>query len=250
MSDLWRVSREASDKFSAQATDYDRHRPRYPGGVVDDMVAMAGLSVRSRVIEIGAGTGIATEMLVERGLSVTAIEPASALRAVAASKVGGRVHFVEGQFEDFVPTSAVPLVTAFNAWHWVDPSVGTDLAARLIEPGGSLALVWTEVVSWGQEPFEDRLADVFGSPWTKRMDHVDLSMLPVVEDPRFDVVQIVHHPFERTMDGRTFVAVSKTYGGTRTEAQYQAIERIIDEEFGGSVTKAEDAALYISRRLA
>jgi SAM-dependent methyltransferase len=250
MSDLWRVSGHASDRFSAQATDYDRHRPRYPERVVDDIIGLAGLSVGSEVIEIGAGTGIATEQLVGHGLSVTAIEPAAALSAVAASKVGDRARFVESRFEDFAPTSSVPLVAAFNAWHWVDPSVGTELAAQLIQPGGSLALVWTEVVSWGEEPFEDRLAEVFGSPWTKRMDHVDLSMLPVVEDPRFDEMQIVHHLFERTMEGRTFVEVSKTYGGDRTEAQYQAIERIIDEECGGSVTKVEDAALYLSTRLA
>jgi hypothetical protein len=83
MSDLWRVASEASERFAAQALDYHRYRPRYPEGGFDDIVRLANLSPGDKAIEIGAGTGIATQPLVERGLDVTAIEPAAALAAVA-----------------------------------------------------------------------------------------------------------------------------------------------------------------------
>jgi hypothetical protein len=79
MSDLWRVASEASDRFAAQALDYHRYRPRYPEGVFNDIVRLAGLSPGDKAIEIGAGTGIATQPLIECGLDVTAIEPAAAL---------------------------------------------------------------------------------------------------------------------------------------------------------------------------
>ena len=147
------------------------------------------------------------------------------------------------------PTASVKLLAAFNAWHWVEPRRAVELAARLVEPGGSLALVWTEVISWGQEPFEQRLAEVFGSPWEKRMQHVDGSMQPIRQDARFGEFQDHHHPFERTLDAATFVAVTKTYGVNYTTEQFRAIERIINEDFGGVITKVEDAALYLSMRL-
>jgi SAM-dependent methyltransferase len=193
------VADQASERFAAQALDYDRNRPRYPDSVFDDLIESAGLNQGDAVIEVGAGTGIATQPLVDRGLDVTAIEPAAGLAAVAKSKVADRAQFFVGRFEDFPPDSPVQLLTAFNAWHWVEPQIAVELAAQIVKPGGSLALVWTEVVSWGQEPFEECLAEIFGSPWIKRLDHVDDSMQLIRQDARFGEFQIRHHPFEPSM---------------------------------------------------
>ena len=74
-------------------------------------------------------------------------------------------------------------------------------------------------------------------------------MQPIRQDARFGEFQDHHHPFERTLDASTFIAVTKTYGGNYTAEQFQTIERIINEDFGGVVTKAEDAAIYLSIRL-
>ncbi len=248
MSDLWQTAPEASKRFGAQARDYDRYRPRYPESVFDAIIEVTHASVGVGVIEIGAGTGIATEPLVRRGLSVTAIEPAPEMASMAQAKLDHRASVFVGRFEDFSAPGHVQIIASFNAWHWVDPEVAVNRVAGFLAPGGSLALVWTEVVSWGEEPFEERLAEVFGYPWAKRLDHVDDSMRPLRADPRFDDTLILHHVFERTLDASTFVAVTKTYGGQRTEEQYDAIAKVIDDEFGGSINKVEDAALYISRR--
>jgi SAM-dependent methyltransferase len=248
VSELWRVADEATERFSAQALDYDRYRPRYPESAFDDIVLSAGLGVGDRVIEIGSGTGIATKPLADRGLSVTAIEPSSTLASVAESKTDNRVRFVISRFEECSTESPARLVAAFNAWHWVEQPVGTGLAAELLQPGGSLALVWTEVVQWGQQPFEDRLAEVFGRVWNKQEDHVVGSLRPVQRDPRFGELDIHHHRFERTLDAATFVAVTRTYGGSHTTEQYRAIEQIINHEFGGAITKVENATVYLARR--
>jgi SAM-dependent methyltransferase len=248
MSDLWQTAPEASRRFGAQARDYDRYRPRYPESVFDDIMDVTQASVGAGVIEIGAGTGIATEPLVRRGLSVTAIEPAPEMASLAQAKLRDRASVFVGRFEDYSSPGLVQVVASFNAWHWVNPEIAVNRTADLLAPGGSLALVWTEVVSWGQEPFEERLAQVFGSRWAKRLDHVDDSLRPLRRDPRFEDTLVLHHVFERTLDASTFVAVTKTYGGQRTDTQYDAIRRVINDEFGGSISKVEDAALYISRR--
>jgi hypothetical protein len=118
----------------------------------------------------------------------------------------------------------------------------------MLESGGSLALVWTEVVQWGDDPFEDRLVEVFEHTWNKRESFVDDSLQPIRDDRRFGDVLVHHHLFDRTLDAASFVAVTRTYGGNHTAQQYRAIEQIIDDDFGGVVTKTEDAALYLSRR--
>jgi SAM-dependent methyltransferase len=248
VADLWEQSSEASDRFGAQALAYDRYRPRYPEAVFDDILGVADTTAGTEVIEIGAGTGIATEPLVRRGLSVTAIEPSPEMAALAKAKIGDRGSVFVGRFENYLAPGQVRLVTAFNAWHWVEPEAAVNQIAACLGPGGSLALVWTEVVSWGQEPFEERLAQICGQRWVKRMDHVDRSMSPIHDDPRFEDHLVLHHVFERTLDASTFIEVTRTYGGQRTDKQCEAMARVIDEEFGGSVTKVEDAALYIWRR--
>jgi SAM-dependent methyltransferase len=248
VSDLWRVAGERSSEFDASALEYDRYRPRYPDGVFDDIVELGRLSVGARAVEVGAGTGIATGPLVDRGLQVTAIEPSSAMAAVAAQKLGHRASIVVGRFEDWSPEGPVQLVAAFNAWHWIEPEIGVARAAHLLAPGGSLALAWTEVVSFGQEPFGDRLVEAFGTPWSKGVDHILGSLEPVNEDGRFDDFRVRRHRFERRLDAATFVAVTRTYGGAHDDDRDEMLRRMIDDDFGGTVTKVEDAVLYLARR--
>jgi hypothetical protein len=59
----------------------------------------------------------------------------------------------------------------------------------------------------------------------------------------------LRHRFSRTLDAGTYVAVSHTYGGVLSPDQDDVVRRVIDEEFGGSVTKVEDAAVYLTRRV-
>jgi trans-aconitate methyltransferase len=63
---------------------YDRARPSYPAGAIDALLAHGALAPGDRVIEVGAGTGKATELLAARGLRVLALEPSAEMAAVAA----------------------------------------------------------------------------------------------------------------------------------------------------------------------
>lgn len=248
ISSLWQLSSEASERFGAQALDYDRYRPRYPESVFDDILPVTIASPGTKVIEIGAGTGIATEPLARREVSITAIEPSPEMASFTQRKLGGRGSVFVGRFEDYAAPGPVHLVASFNAWHWLDPRIAVDRVADLLKDGGSLALVWTEVDSWGEAPFEERLAEITGHPWIKRMEHVDGSVRVIRDDSRFGDHRVRHHAFERTLDAATFVAVTRTYGGQRTDEQYEAMARMINDEFGGTITKVEDAAVYIWRR--
>src|SRR5262245_34968873 len=61
-------------RFNEAPALYDRARPRYPAEVFDDLIAMTALPLGGRILEIGCGTGIATEPLAERGYQITAVE--------------------------------------------------------------------------------------------------------------------------------------------------------------------------------
>jgi SAM-dependent methyltransferase len=249
MSELWKQAEGASARFAAQAEHYDRYRPPYPADLFVTLLEEADLAPGDPVVEIGAGTGLATQPLVESGLDVHAVEPAAELAMLAEEKSHAQATFVLGSFEECPLPPRARLVAAFNAWHWVHPTRALDRAAELLQPRGSLALVWTEVLSWGPPRFEEKLGEVFGAPWPKVMPHVTESLGPVQADARYGDIRVFHHPFARTLDGASYVAVTQTYGGQRSAEEYAALERVITEEFDDAVVKREDAVLYLSRLL-
>jgi SAM-dependent methyltransferase len=248
VSDLWQLSAQRTQEFDRAADAYDRYRPRYPDELFDDLLELGELNPGAGAIEIGAGTGIATGPLISRGLRVIAIEPAPAMASIAYKKFGRNARFVNGRFEDWSATEGTDLIAAFNAWHWVEPERGVSLAAQLLPPGGSLAVVWTDVVSWGEDGFGARLAEVTGSPWPKRLEHVEASLQPVVASGSFDDFTVHHHRFERKLDALSFIAVTRTYGGHHSIERDEVLHRLIEDEFEGAVTKVEDAVLNLARR--
>jgi ubiquinone/menaquinone biosynthesis C-methylase UbiE len=127
--------------FDGVAEDYDRFRPAYPPALVDEACSLAGLRAGSRVLEIGCGTGQLTAALVERGLRVEAVDPGPRMVEIARRRAPG-ARFQVGSFEDVeLPADAFEAVFSATAFHWVDPDVGWAKAARVLRPGGTLALL-------------------------------------------------------------------------------------------------------------
>jgi SAM-dependent methyltransferase len=128
--------------FGEVAEDYERNRPGYPAALIDELVAIAGVGPGDPALEIGAGTGKATRLLLARGLEVTAIEPDPAMAAVARRHAPGAT-FVESGFEDWpVLPGHFAVVVAAQSWHWVDDDIGPRKASEALRPGGWITLMW------------------------------------------------------------------------------------------------------------
>lgn len=161
--------------FQDQGDDYDRLRPGYPDAVIDVILAHlpehpAHLPENPRLpraVDLGAGTGKLSWALADHGFEVTAVDtseamlraalrrgtsaarptPASAPSAAhptpasapAAEPLTIRVAPAE---RTGLPGGRAHLVTAAQAWHWFDAPAATAEAARLLAPGGILALLW------------------------------------------------------------------------------------------------------------
>ena len=129
--------------FDSAADEYDRARPDYPGSLVDAACSAAGLTSGSHVVEVGCGTGKLTVALAERGLRIEAVDPGGELVGIAKRRVGSAsVRFHVTRFEDVaLPEAAFEAVFSAAAFHWVDPAIGWSKVARLLKPGGVLALL-------------------------------------------------------------------------------------------------------------
>ncbi|HJU36520.1 MAG TPA: class I SAM-dependent methyltransferase [Gaiellaceae bacterium] len=129
------------ETFGSVAELYDRARPTYPAVVFDDLAELASLEPGSRVLEIGPGTGKATVELTRRGYAVTGIELSGDLAAIARRDVS-EAEIEVGDFETWEPQERdFDAVTAFTAFHWIAPELRYAKTARLLRPGGALAVV-------------------------------------------------------------------------------------------------------------
>jgi SAM-dependent methyltransferase len=151
--------RQASS-FGAVADVYERGRPLYPAEAIDWLVPAHA----RRVADIGAGTGKLTRQLRERGLDVIAVEPSAGMREQLRRAVPG-VPVLAGTGEQIpLADSSVDLVIVAQAWHWVDPERAVPEVARVLAPGGRLALLWNRRVE--DEEWVADLSTIIGSRGT------------------------------------------------------------------------------------
>jgi SAM-dependent methyltransferase len=139
------AQRERRLVFGEAADLYDRARPTYPAALLDDLVTLVG--PHARALDVGCGTGKATRLLAERGVTGVGVEAHPAMAEVArrslADTPGWRIDVSGFEAWDAGPDDPpFDLVTSAQAWHWLDPDVRMHKAHGLLRPGGWLALFW------------------------------------------------------------------------------------------------------------
>jgi len=125
--------------FGEVASHYERFRPGPPLSAVD-WILPAHLG---RVVDLGAGTGALTELLIDKADEVVAVEPDDRMRAVLSAEVPG-IRAVAGRGESIpLPDSCVDAVVASSSWHWMDLVPTLHEVARVLVPGGVLGTMWS-----------------------------------------------------------------------------------------------------------
>jgi SAM-dependent methyltransferase len=133
---------EAVVGFARTADRYERGRPGYPAAAVDFVIASCRLGPGQVVVDIGAGTGKFTRELVRSGARVIAVEPLDEMRAQLVDAVPS-VEATAGTAERTgLGDGIARAVTAAQAFHWFSTAEALGEIARILEPGGTLALVW------------------------------------------------------------------------------------------------------------
>ena len=131
-------ARRASS-FGGIASHYERYRPGPPAAAVDWILPEGARTV----VDLGAGTGALTRLLVGRVADVLAVEPDDRMRAVL-SEVVPSARAVAGRGESMpLPDASADAVIASSSWHWMDVVPTLTEVARVLRPGGVLGVVWS-----------------------------------------------------------------------------------------------------------
>jgi ubiquinone/menaquinone biosynthesis C-methylase UbiE len=126
--------------FGGVADAYERGRPSYPAEAARWLLGERPASV----LELGAGTGKLTRVLVELGHDVHATDPDAAMLAVLEEKLPG-VRTAVASAEDIpLPDASVDAVIAAQAFHWFDLDRALPEIARVLRPNGRICLLWNQ----------------------------------------------------------------------------------------------------------
>lgn len=128
--------------FQRAAEAYERARPGYPDNALRFVFREFQLGPGKVVVDVGAGTGKLTRALLPSGAEVIAVEPVAGMRAVFR-RVLPRVPLLRGTAESLpLPDGSVDLVVVGQAFHWFDARAALREFARVLRPGGGVALLW------------------------------------------------------------------------------------------------------------
>jgi SAM-dependent methyltransferase len=206
--------RDHALSFSVVAEAYDRARPSYPVDAASWLVG-SGLST---VVELGAGTGKLTELLVEAGHDVIATDPLPSMLAHLRTRVPGARVAVASAEHIPVPSRSTDVVVCAQSFHWFDHRVALPEIARVLRPGGVLALVWNardEGIPWVR-----KLGAIIGSP----ENHSDLAG-PAGASEHFGLIEEQEFRFWQTLrrDELFDLVRSRSYVALLEQAERDAL---------------------------
>ncbi|QYN35509.1 class I SAM-dependent methyltransferase [Pseudonocardia sp. DSM 110487] len=204
--------------FGAAAAAYAEHRPGYPAAAVDwalEPVADGPL----RLLDLAAGTGKLTEGLLSRG-AVTAVEPDPAMLSELRARFP-TVEALEGNAEAIpLPDASIDAVLVGQAWHWFDADRAFAELARVLRPGGVLAVLWNDDarVNWTRGMYEAARWDSAGA--SPADGEPSLPAHPAFAPGGF--AQIAN-PIRTTVDGLIASLRTRSFALTRDPAEREAI---------------------------
>lgn len=220
------------ERFSNRAEDYAVGRPSYPKRALDVLFEGTADPAAMVVVDLGAGTGISSRLLAERGAQVIAVEPNASMRANA--QPCPRLRWIDATAEaTTLPSVCADLVTSFQAFHWFSHEAALDEMLRILRPGGHAAVVYNERDE--DHPFTHAYGEIvrrFSTDDTEPRRHNGRETFAAF--PRWFDVRVVKVPNEQRLDRQGLRARARStsylpHEGTALERLDAELDRIFEQ---------------------
>ena len=257
--------------FDEVAEIYDRARPSYPDQLFDDIFSFLGerLSLREpSILEIAPGTGKATRSLLARGARIVAIEIGPRLAAFLGKKLSpefpGRLRVINSSFEDAtIEHQAFDVAVIATAFEWIDSAFRVLKSHDALRSDGVFAVISTnQISSPADRGFFERVIPIYQRYQREEVDthlhdeHVVPEEYEELRSSRLFVdVQLRRYRWDQTYTSGGYADLVRSYSVTVVmpqadrEGLIAELCRVIDDEYGGSVTRPLVVTLTLGRRV-
>jgi len=252
------MTMNSTQRFSDRVDDYVRYRPSYPPDVLRVLHEEAGLAPAAIVADIGSGTGISSQLFLDHGNTVLAVEPNHDMRLAAEKQLSSNPRFrsTDGTAEcTTLADHTVDLIVAGQAFHWFNRREARLEFVRILRPGGFVVLMWNDR-RLDSTPFlrdyEALLAEFSIDYQQVNHKNVDEQAIAEFYAPADFQTQKIENHQSLDLAGLTGRITSSSYMPNIDHPSYrsmlEAIERLFRKrQRGGRVTIEYDTVLYFGQ---
>jgi SAM-dependent methyltransferase len=251
-----------SRSFDTVAELYEAYRPSYPMELIEQVIFATGIPKDGSILEIGSGTGKATELFAPRGYSILCIEPGRYLAGIARKKLDAfpNIKFQITTFEDWKESrERFDLVISAQAFHWVPQEIRYQKTASVLKPLGHLAVLYNHYL-----PLEDSVRQKLNQVYQQYAPelvsdqpaaHKDIQYWTndLSENSYFDLLEVQRLPWKENYSTQQYLGLLNTYSDhlrlteEKRQRLFAGIKDVLEQE-GGTLEKPYEAVAYIARK--
>ncbi|MDN3549796.1 class I SAM-dependent methyltransferase [Mucilaginibacter aquaedulcis] len=227
---------DSTKRFSNRVEDYVKYRPHYPAEIIDFLQDNYGLTIHKLIADIGAGTGISTELFLDAGYQTIAVEPNTEMRQKAIELLSPYPGFstTDGTAENTgLSAGSMDAVIAGQAFHWFNATETRKEFKRILKPGGIVVLIWNErKTSSDFEKEYDQLIITHGQDYVK-IDHrnIDIEHIGAFYAPEPFRLEVFPNKQVFDFEGLAGRLLSSSYMPTKTHPGYQLMINDLQQLF-------------------
>lgn len=251
--------------FDEAVSNYEKRRPNYGTELFEDIINYAEINKDKSLIEIGCGTGQATEPLLKTNCKVTAVELGENLSSFTREKFKSYKNFnvVYSAFEDYdCDDNKFDMLYSATAFHWIPDEIGYKKAYRVIKNGGTLALFWNRPsINDKDNPLHQKIQSFYNEllpHWSYKVTNNDdksrySNIINKIEQYGFMNIELKLYNNTRKITGVEYIELLNTYSDhlalekTIKARLFNGIRTVI-EQCGNELIINDTIDLYLARK--
>jgi len=253
--------------FDDAVLNYEKRRPNYGTELFKDIVKYAGIGMDKSLIEVGCGTGQATEPFLKTKCKVTAVELGENLSSYTREKFKSykNLNVIQSAFEDYdCEDKKFDMLYSATAFYWIPDEFGYKKAYRIIKNGGTIALFWNRPSTNDKDnPLHQKIQSIYNEllpQWSYKVTNnedksrIYSSIINKIEQNGFTNIEFKLYHNIRKMTGVEYIELLNTY------SDHLALEKSIKsqlfdnirtaiEQFGNELIINYTVDLYLAQKL-